>query len=299
MDTPLQIYPTWDNPNKFDHHPRANPPGVNIAPTAIFKVNATNINMDHDVKFTCTGVDGSHNASFFWDFGDSKNSSIPNPVHKFHLPGNYSVSLLVKDFDGQTSLATRVDLVHVQDLFPVASFTYEPWYDVILYPNQPARFAFTGSFGNKPANITWNFGDGNNSGNETIFFHAYAAPGSYNVTLTITDIDGDVRRWSEIVTVIAQPVPPRDRLMESLPWMLLGGIGVVFIIGILKGFELRSFRLLTALHSFQDDFIDSWIAEPRFSILGIISSPLAHLLNETNCVDGAKCIYERFVSPLP
>jgi hypothetical protein len=62
--------------------------------------------------------------------------------------------------------------------------------------------------------------------------------------------------------------------------------------------DARSFLPIPPFLSRLDDLIDGWITEPRFSILGIISSSFAHLLDEPYHVDGAECIYECFVSSL-
>jgi hypothetical protein len=59
-----------------------------------------------------------------------------------------------------------------------------------------------------------------------------------------------------------------------------------------------SFLLQAAFPSFLDEFIDGRITKPCFSILGIIPSSLAHLLDEPYRIDGAERIYQRFVSSL-
>jgi len=56
------------------------------------------------VSFIDNSVDGD---SYFWDFGDGTTASIPDPVHIYHVPNTYQVTLTVTD----TLLGTDSTLV--------------------------------------------------------------------------------------------------------------------------------------------------------------------------------------------
>ena len=60
--------------------------------------------------------------------------------------------------------------------------------------------------------ITWDFGDGGSatSGNDERITHTFPGPGSYRVTGTVNDEQGQVRTWSQTVTVDPAPVATVD-----------------------------------------------------------------------------------------
>jgi PKD repeat protein len=70
---------------------------------------------------------------------------------------------------------------------------------------------FSGSFTDPGADthtIQWNFGDGGTASGTLTPTHVYATPGSYTVTLTVTDDDGGVGVDSLVVTVAQGNRPP-------------------------------------------------------------------------------------------
>ncbi|MHA1372135.1 MAG: PKD domain-containing protein [Promethearchaeota archaeon] len=87
---------------------------VNMIPVAQFSVNVTSIEEGEWVQFNFTGNPGNPVTSYEWNFGDgSSNSTEQNPKHQYLTNGNYSVSLLVVDGDGDQDLHTEVNLITV------------------------------------------------------------------------------------------------------------------------------------------------------------------------------------------
>ena len=56
-----------------------------------------------------------------------------------------------------------------------------------------------------PATYSWNFGDGSPAGTAASVFHAFTTPGSYDVTLTITDKGGNVSTATRQIVVNGAP----------------------------------------------------------------------------------------------
>ena len=77
-----------------------------LEPIASFIYNPGVISYGDAVQFTFTGSEGNEPATFLWDFDDSTTSSLENPDHVFHIPGDYNVTLTVTDSDGDTSSIT-------------------------------------------------------------------------------------------------------------------------------------------------------------------------------------------------
>ncbi|MDI6752093.1 MAG: clostripain-related cysteine peptidase, partial [bacterium] len=88
---------------------------------------------------------------------------------------------------------------------PIASFTYSPENPVV-----GEEITFNASSSQDPdggeiVSYNWNFGDGN-SGQEKIGTHTYSKPGTYTVTLTVTDNDGLTGSAQEDITVEVKPI---------------------------------------------------------------------------------------------
>jgi len=86
---------------------------------------------------------------------------------------------------------------------PIPEFNYKPLDPVI---GETITFNASASYHTSPfENITiidyeWNFGDGS-KGTGMIATHVYGEPGIYNVTLTVTDNNGNSRSISKLVTI--------------------------------------------------------------------------------------------------
>ncbi|GLR16101.1 hypothetical protein GCM10007940_07160 [Portibacter lacus] len=133
--------------------------------------------------------------SYFWEFegGSPATSTAENPQVVFNQAGTYNAKLTVSDGSASDS-ENKINYITINDE-PSASFTSNvSGYEVTFDNNSLNANSYS-----------WNFGDGETSAtaNPT---HSYAAPGSYDVTLTATNNCGsdiDVREITIIEIVEA------------------------------------------------------------------------------------------------
>jgi PKD repeat protein/KaiC/GvpD/RAD55 family RecA-like ATPase len=123
--------------------------------------------------------------SYYWDFGDGKNTTGEVASHSYAEDGNYTVVLTVTDNDGLSD--GQEGTIHVLDRAPNASFTAS---STTAYTNQTVTFNATSSYDPDGLILSyfWDFGDGTNA-TDVIVSHAYTHDGVYNVSLTVTDDD--------------------------------------------------------------------------------------------------------------
>ena len=145
---------------------------------------------------TNNGVACNTNCLFTWDFGDNTSATGQTVTHQFRTVGTFQTRLTVTDARGAT--ATALQLVPVSaGTPPTASFTTSPDSPGV---NQDVFFNASASTPAAGRTITaheWNFGDGN-FGRGSIVTHRYAAGGSYQVELTVTDDAGSVARCRSV-----------------------------------------------------------------------------------------------------
>jgi gliding motility-associated-like protein len=135
---------------------------------------------------TDASVSDSTLVQWTWDFGDgSATQTLATPIvnHTYATPGFYSVTMTVTDKNGCVDFITKPN--YMQPTFPFPSFVT----DTFACRNQPIVFDATLSNVAAPATYAWNFGDGN-TGTGVIATNAYTADNYYNVTLTVTDVNG-------------------------------------------------------------------------------------------------------------
>ncbi len=129
--------------------------------------------------YIATFQDTSLNAvSWFWDFGDGSTSTLQNPDHTFGIGGYHSVSLTITTADGCSYTTMQSNSVYFE---PFGANFYGIPQDTV-FPN-PVQF-YANSLG--ATSWLWDFGDGGSSTLEDPL-HTYQNPGSYNVTLTISN----------------------------------------------------------------------------------------------------------------
>ncbi len=173
-------------------------PGI-IFPIANFSSNITEGYTPLSVQFT----DMSENATEInWDFENDGtiDSTDRDPIYKYTSSGNYTVNLTVSNENGTDSkLVTITALEQPAIVIPEANFSAN-----VTEGYAPLSVQFT-DLSINATERDWEFGDGNNSTDETPFY-VYAVSGTYNVSLTVVNENGTDSR-SIIVTVLEKPDP--------------------------------------------------------------------------------------------
>jgi PKD repeat protein len=140
--------------------------------------------------------------SWSWSFGDGGTSNLRNPSHVYS-PGTYTVSLTVNG-QGGPNTRTRAGFIVAQDLAPVAEFALAPSVSLAPLAVQFSDLS-TGAINSR----LWSFGDGSTASSANPL-HAYAAPGTYSVSLTAAGAYGTSTRTKTGCVVVQSPVPVAD-----------------------------------------------------------------------------------------
>jgi PKD repeat protein len=170
-------------------------PPPNVLPTAGFTFTTSN----HTANFTSTSTDSDGTiVGYAWDFGDSTSSTSASPSHLYSHAGTFPVTLTVTDNRGGTN--TFGDSVTIVNVVPTASFTS-------TVNNLTANFTSTSTdVDGTIVTYDWDFGDGPHGSGATTS-HVYPTGGTYPVTLTVTDNDGDVTSTTGGSVTVTDPPP--------------------------------------------------------------------------------------------
>ena len=180
------------------HHAAATgAPTPNVKPIVQFTATRTGL----AASFSSSGTsdpDGTI-ASYAWTFGDGDTSTAANPSHTYAAAGTYSVSLTVTDDDGGSTTLTKQVAVSTP---PVADFTTS------VNGTQLAVDATGSTDDQGVTSYAWTFGDGG-TGTGVTANRTYAAGGTYDVTLTVTDATGNTATRTRQVTIVAPNAAPK------------------------------------------------------------------------------------------
>ncbi|MDX2002113.1 MAG: PKD domain-containing protein [Chitinophagales bacterium] len=117
-----------------------------------------------------------------WNLGNGDTSLLQNPSSTYSIPGNYTISLTVRDDNGCQGTLNRTNFIY--PTYPFPAFT-APTTNVCL----GSAASFTNNSVGSGLSYKWYFGDGDSStlANPS---HVYADTGRYTVSLFVTDING-------------------------------------------------------------------------------------------------------------
>ncbi len=145
--------------------------------------------------------------SYQWYFGDGNTASGDKVTHAYAEEGTYKVKLFVTDNSGITDDEEANVVVSDGDR-PTASFIFDPTSptvkDVVVFD---ASLSTPGDTENGSIDLyQWDFGD-TTTGEGRTASHQYADDGTYVVTLTVTDNEGNQDSVVDTVTVTLGSYP--------------------------------------------------------------------------------------------
>ncbi len=172
----------------------SNEPPANQDPVAEFSVSEQSLTISADGSAS-TDPDGTI-ASYSWDFGDGNTAQGIFVNHTYAQDGTYEVTLTVTDNRGASHSTTEtVTVEQLPNELPTADFTASSLgLDVTL--DAGAASDPDGTI----EQYTWDLGDGDSASGQEVE-HAYAEPGTYEVTLTVTDDRGGQDSVSKEISV--------------------------------------------------------------------------------------------------
>ena len=147
------------------------------------------------VSFTCSATGGTAPYSYVWTFGDGNTGGGPAVSHVYQSAGAMTVTCTATDSASATAAgSTSVDV--------------SPSPSVGAYANPSAAvpgtsLTFSAQATGGPGGFTdyaWTLGDGA-TGSGTQVAHAFAQPGSYQASVTVTDTNGGTASGSVSVTI--------------------------------------------------------------------------------------------------
>ncbi len=143
--------------------------------------------------------------SFTWDWGDESQASTgPTAEHTYPSSGTYQITLTVTDDDGRTDTLARQ--ITVEDMPPTAAFERQgdglsPTFDA-------------GASTDPEGEITgylWSWGDGTSDDHGQTVDHTFETEGTYQVSLTVTDDQGQTDTATKAIEITRGNLDPTAR----------------------------------------------------------------------------------------
>ncbi|MHC1757730.1 MAG: PKD domain-containing protein [Methanosarcina sp.] len=178
-----------------------------LPPVAEFTSNVTSGVAPLVVLFNDTSTGGVP-TSWTWDFGDGNDSKYAmNATHTFTMPGNYTISLIAGNDEGNSKVM-KPNYIVVTNPFPVANFSSN-----VTHGYPPLLIQFT-DLSQNANGWNWDFGDGNHSTQRSPV-HEYADPGIYSVNLTAINENGTDSKLTTITVMQLVGVGPYAYITNS------------------------------------------------------------------------------------
>ena len=137
--------------------------------------------------------------TYAWNFGDNTTGTGVTPTHTYTAPATYNVSLTVTNSSNLTATATTTAIIAAQPPTANAGGPYNGGIGATISFNGKGSSDPQG----EPLTYAWNFGDGT-TGTGAISTHAYTAPQTYNVSLTVTNTSNLTATTTTTATIVGQ-----------------------------------------------------------------------------------------------
>ncbi|OPX65548.1 MULTISPECIES: PKD domain-containing protein [unclassified Methanoregula] len=186
---------------------------VSRSPAVDFVADKTTVGVGGRVTFS--DLSSNSPTSWVWDFGDGSTGTGPNPDHVYRTTGVYDVTLTASNPD-LTNSRTRNKYITVINI-PRAGFTADR-----TQGGTPLGVQFLDQSAGAPTSWQWDFGDGTTS-METSPSHQYTAPGSFTVTLKVSNANGqDTTVKKDYIVTTPAPVADfrADRQAGKAPFVV-------------------------------------------------------------------------------
>ncbi len=159
---------------------------IRIQSIPTYKISYAETCVGEQTSFEITNlVSDTTLTNWEWNFGDvnsnNNNSALQKPNHIYNTPGSYLVTLVAGTGAGCKGIVTKQIEIKLK---PSPEFTH-----ISGCPGYPDIFtdASTPVIGHTIDSWSWDFGDNSNKIITQNASHTYAMPGTYTVTLTISD----------------------------------------------------------------------------------------------------------------
>ncbi|MEL6671282.1 MAG: PKD domain-containing protein [Bacteroidota bacterium] len=150
------------------------------------------------IQFTELASGTGTPVQWMWDFGDGNQSTQQHPAHTFMNGGDYPITLKVTDDNGCVDSLVKQDMIQASQ--PQANFLINPPANcpdfMSVFVSQSSGIGLT---------YLWDFGDGQTSILANTL-HSYPDTGFYDVSLTVTDINGCTDTKTEANAVNIRPL---------------------------------------------------------------------------------------------
>jgi gliding motility-associated-like protein len=208
----IELYPT---PGDWDPTITIISPGgcIATAPTQHVHVDGPVGQFTYSPLGACDSLDVTFQVKtanvvqFTWIFGDKSLpvvTTVPTITHEYNTPGQYLPAVTLEDAKGCKVVNFGNDSIYV-DAITKTSFAADK---TLLCDNGTINFTNTSILakGTVITNYLWDFGDGTTQpGLNPTVSHYYSVTNTYNVTLTITTVNGCAAQFTLPVTVVASP----------------------------------------------------------------------------------------------
>ncbi len=175
-------------------------PSGNTAPTPVFAQSCTGLTCSVSSQGT-TDPNTGDVISYSWNWGDgSALSTGASPAaHTYAASGNYTITLTTTDGWGKSASTTRnVSLTEpAGNTAPHVEFTTSCTSFTVCQMNSSGTVDNEGD----AIKYSWDWKDGTSLSTTANPSHTYSAPGTYNITLTVTDVWGKFTTVSQSVTI--------------------------------------------------------------------------------------------------
>ena len=158
---------------------------------------------------------------YHWVFGDGTSSSEPNPMHSYSETGTYTISLTITD--EKNSENTDETRVEIEDNIPPIPVLYGP---ISVETGKSITFSGVNSSDVDGEIVEYLFDFGDNTftfGLEVT--HVFSKPGTYNISLSVTD-DQQNQKVTSTTCLVYYNIPPE--VMPGGPYMGIEGEEVFF-----------------------------------------------------------------------